>query len=90
MVVCPDRGGSLTFNGSQHSIRINDQWRLCFQWTDAGPEGVADTAMRLARYFGGDAQSWLNLQTIHDLRIAERSSGRKIEREVVPAGRAAA
>lgn len=22
----------------QHSIRINDQWRLCFVWTDAGPE----------------------------------------------------
>lgn len=45
----------------------------------------ADTAMRLARYFGGDAQSWLNLQTIYDLRVAQRSSGRKIEREVVPA-----
>ena len=24
----------------QHSIRINDQWRLCFVWTDAGPERV--------------------------------------------------
>ncbi|MDR0958914.1 MAG: type II toxin-antitoxin system RelE/ParE family toxin [Propionibacteriaceae bacterium] len=24
----------------QHSIRINDQWRICFTWTDAGPEGV--------------------------------------------------
>jgi proteic killer suppression protein len=24
----------------QHSIRINDQWRLCFRWTQAGPEGV--------------------------------------------------
>jgi len=24
----------------QHSIRINDQWRVCFVWTDAGPEGV--------------------------------------------------
>ena len=28
---------------------------------------VPDTAMRLARYFGGDARSWLNLQTAHDL-----------------------
>jgi addiction module HigA family antidote len=28
---------------------------------------TADTAMRLARYFGSDAQSWLNLQTIYDL-----------------------
>jgi proteic killer suppression protein len=24
----------------QHSIRINDQWRVCFRWTDAGPEDV--------------------------------------------------
>jgi len=46
---------------------------------------TADTAMRLARYFGGDAQSWLNLQTIYDLRLAERTSARKIEREVQPA-----
>ncbi len=24
----------------QHSIRINDQWRLCFIWTKEGPENV--------------------------------------------------
>lgn len=24
----------------QHSIRVNQQWRICFRWTDAGPEGV--------------------------------------------------
>jgi proteic killer suppression protein len=24
----------------QHSIRVNDQWRICFVWTDAGPEDV--------------------------------------------------
>lgn len=24
----------------QHSIRINGQWRVCFVWTDAGPEDV--------------------------------------------------
>ncbi len=24
----------------QHSIRINDQFRLCFRWTDTGAEGV--------------------------------------------------
>ena len=51
---------------------------------------TADTAMRLARYFGGDAQSWLNLQMIYDLRVAERTSARKIEREVVPADRSTA
>jgi len=24
----------------QYSIRINDQWRICFRWTDAGAENV--------------------------------------------------
>lgn len=24
----------------QHSIRVNDQWRICFRWTDSGPENV--------------------------------------------------
>jgi len=32
---------------------------------------TADTALRLCRFFGGDAQSWLNLQTAYDLRTAE-------------------
>ena len=43
-----------------------------------------DTALRLARYFGGDAQSWLNLQAVYDLRVAEIANRKKIEREVRP------
>lgn len=27
----------------QHSIRINDQWRICFRWTGAGAEDVEIT-----------------------------------------------
>ena len=27
----------------QYSIRINQQWRICFLWTDAGPENVEIT-----------------------------------------------
>jgi len=27
----------------QHSIRVNDQWRVCFRWTKAGPEDVSIT-----------------------------------------------
>jgi addiction module HigA family antidote len=30
---------------------------------------TADTAQRLARYFGGDAASWLNLQAMYDLKM---------------------
>jgi len=30
-----------------------------------------DTALRLSRFFGGDAQSWLNLQNAYELKIAQ-------------------
>jgi addiction module HigA family antidote len=43
-----------------------------------------DTALRLARYFGGDAESWLALQLAYDLRVAELVNGGKITREVDP------
>ena len=48
----------------------------------------ADTAMRLTRYFVGDAHSWLNLQTIYDLRLAEMANTRKIDREIMPSAAA--
>ena len=43
-----------------------------------------DTALRLARYFGGDAQSWLNLQIAHDLKQAQKVLAPKIRKEVMP------
>jgi addiction module HigA family antidote len=45
---------------------------------------TADTALRFARYFGADAQSWINLQTRYDLAVARRAAGKRIEREVKP------
>ena len=45
----------------------------------------ADTALRLARYFGSSAQFWLNLQTAYDLRVAEIENAKRIEKEVRPA-----
>ena len=45
----------------------------------------ADAAMRLARYFGGDARSWLNLQAAYDLRVADIQNARRIEHEIAPA-----
>jgi addiction module HigA family antidote len=129
------------------SIRINDQWRVCFRWEDGnawnveivdyhwggtdvvrngmrpihpgeilreeymlplglsanalaralgvtparindivrGRRGVtADTALRLARYFGTDARSWMNLQSIYDLRVAELAQAKRIAATVRP------
>jgi addiction module HigA family antidote len=49
-----------------------------------------DTALRLARYFQTSARFWLNLQSAHDLEVAEDELSRKIEREVRPSSSAAA
>ena len=43
-----------------------------------------DTAMRLARFFGGDAQSWLNLQQMFDPKTTELAKARQIEAEIEP------
>lgn len=45
---------------------------------------TADTAMRLARFFGGDAQSWMNLQSTYELRVAQTAHAQTIEREIEP------
>jgi addiction module HigA family antidote len=128
----------------QHSIRINDQWRVCFKWTKEGlimsksptpikgvptpnrvtthpgeilaeeflkPLGLsgnalamalrvpttrigaiikgersvtADTALRLARFFGTSPEFWVNLQAMHDLTKARLETGTTIERDVQP------
>lgn len=43
---------------------------------------TADTALRLARYFGTTAQFWMNLQSTYDLKIAEIALSQKIQQEV--------
>jgi len=45
---------------------------------------TADTALRLARYFGTSAEFWLTLQSLYDLRVTERKARARIEREVTP------
>lgn len=50
-----------------------------------GQRGItADTALRLARYFGTSAQMWVNLQSKYDLAVAEDELRKRIEREVLP------
>jgi addiction module HigA family antidote len=45
---------------------------------------TADTALRLARYFGTDARSWINLQAAYDLRIAELAQAKRITSTIRP------
>jgi addiction module HigA family antidote len=124
----------------RYAIRVNDHWRICFEWFDAAPgptnvelvdsesgehmapsaihpgehlaeelralnmsaselarriqvptnrvtkilhgqRGITgDTALRLARFFGTSAELWLNLQSLHDLRVAHAKAGGVIKR----------
>ena len=43
---------------------------------------TADTALRLARYFGTSAAVWLRLQARYDLEVAEAKMAKRINREV--------
>jgi addiction module HigA family antidote len=58
-----------------HPRRINEivqhKWRV-----------TAETALRLARYFGSSPQFWLGLQSDHDLDVAADELGERLEREV--------
>ncbi|MGH6952855.1 MAG: HigA family addiction module antitoxin [Alphaproteobacteria bacterium] len=45
---------------------------------------TADTALRLARYFGTTPEFWINLQAHYDLEVAKETLRTRIEKEVEP------
>jgi addiction module HigA family antidote len=45
---------------------------------------TAETALRLARYFGTSPEFWMNLQTRYDLDSAQDAVAERVEREVIP------
>jgi addiction module HigA family antidote len=45
---------------------------------------TADTALRLARFFGTSPEFWMNLQAMHDLTKARQENGKTIERDIRP------
>ncbi len=40
---------------------------------------TGDTALRLAHFFGTSAEFWLNLQSLYELRLAQKKVGKSIE-----------
>ena len=51
---------------------------------------TADTALRLARFFGTSAELWMNLQALYDLEIARDAKEQQINQEVTPFASSAA
>jgi antitoxin HigA-1 len=70
-------GGGLARHLKVPANRINDIVR-------GRREVSADTALRLARYFGTSAHFWLNAQMGYDLSKAEAESARQIASEIRP------
>jgi addiction module HigA family antidote len=50
---------------------------------------TADTALRLGRFFGMEAQFWLNLQTHYDMEVAQEALADRLDTEVHPFSHAA-
>ena len=50
---------------------------------------TADTALRLAKFFGTTPEFWLNLQDAYDIKITIKKAGKRIEKEVTPYDQAA-
>ncbi|MBM9531637.1 HigA family addiction module antidote protein [Desulfoprunum benzoelyticum] len=45
---------------------------------------TADTALRLARFFGTSPDFWMNLQSSYDVKVAQAAVGEEIEKTVKP------
>lgn len=41
---------------------------------------TGDSALRLAHFFGTSAEFWLNLQSLYDIRVAQKKAGKSIRR----------
>jgi len=50
---------------------------------------TADTALRLGRFFGMEAEFWMNLQAHYDMEVAQEALGDRLDHEVRPLTRAA-
>ena len=60
------------------------QLRCSNQSCDRNPKrktcDYGDTALRLAHFFGTTAKFWLNLQSLYELRVAQKKAGKSIRR----------
>lgn len=74
----------LKLSQNRLAIEIGVDARRINEITLGARSVTADTALRLARYFGVSAQFWLGLQTDYDLDKAMDNLGDRLEREVRP------
>ena len=66
------------FSNHEHNVRQWGAWSFLVtgNWLLATS---LDTALRLAHFFGTSPEFWLNLQSLHEIRLAEQKSGKSIK-----------
>lgn len=72
----------ISINQMARELRVSASWIR--QLVSGRRALTADTALRLARYFGSFPQFWLNLQTTYELETTSRASAAEIARDVNP------
>lgn len=68
----------LGMSAAELARRINVPTNRVTQVVNGQRAITGDTALRLGHFFGTSAEFWLNLQKIHELRVAERESGKAV------------
>jgi len=72
---------SLSANALSRALRVNSG--RIVEILNGKRAISADTALRLGRFFGNDAEFWMSLQAQYDVALARRTLGKKLEREVL-------
>jgi len=78
---------SLSANALSRALRVNSG--RIIEILNGKRAISADTALRLGRFFGNDAEFWMSLQAQYDVALARRALGKRLEREILPADKAA-
>lgn len=79
-VVLADELGELDVSPTELSRQIRVPANRISQIINGKRAITGDTALRLAHWFGTSPQFWMNLQALHDVRVAEREAGTEIRR----------
>ena len=69
---------ALDMSAAELARKINVPTNRVTQIVNGTRAITGDTALRLAHFFGTGAQFWLNLQSLYDLRLAEKKTGKSI------------
>jgi addiction module HigA family antidote len=70
---------SLNMNAAELARNINIPTNRVTQILNGTRSITGDTALRLAHLFGTSAEFWLNLQSLYELRLAQKKAGKVIQ-----------